>query len=83
MEAGQKNPITIRLIDEISSIYKVTVRQDGSKMADQWHLNKIELVGKDPKTGDILPGEKPIDFFQEKNYSLNLENIFRSKRFRL
>ena len=68
MEAGQKNPITIRLIDEISSIYKVTVRQDGSKMADQWHLHKIELVGKDPKTGNILPGKKPIKFLRNKFY---------------
>ena len=56
MEQGQTNPITIRLIDEISHIYKVTVRQDGSKMADQWHLNKIVLVGKNPKTNETLPG---------------------------
>ena len=60
MERNSQNPIKINLIDELSNITKVEVVQDGKKMADDWHLDSIELTQVDLVTEEPL-GE-PISY---------------------
>ena len=57
MERGQKNEIAITLLDEMAELYKVAVLQDGSKLKDDWLLDRIELGMAD------LQSENPIGLY--------------------
>ena len=44
MERGQTNEIEINLLDVMGDLHKVDIMQDGSKLGDDWLLNRIELT---------------------------------------
>ena len=54
MERGQKNEIAITLLDQMAELYKVAVLQDGSKLKDDWLLDRIELGLVDLQSEDSI-----------------------------
>ena len=52
MERGKTDDIVIRLTEDFGKLYKIAVRQDGKKAADEWHLDRIELGRTDGATDE-------------------------------
>ena len=65
MERGQKNKLQVNLVDELAELYKVTVRQDGSKLNDDWYLDRIELSQVDLATGRVSSDPPSIFIFKK------------------
>ena len=56
------NPITVNLISELKSLYKIAIRHDGTGVNPDWHLDRIALTMIDPKS-DKEQHETPIVFY--------------------
>merc|ERR1712048_688478 len=66
MEAGSSNNLEVALLNEFADIYKISVRQDGSGLGDNWDLEYIDLVPLDLTTGEPKDGKSPTRFFFKK-----------------
>ena len=65
MEQGMTNTIDINLIEEVGDIQKLSVRQDGSKLFSDWHLDRITLTPVDLATDQPIAAKTKTFIFDK------------------
>ena len=65
MEQGMTNTIDINLIEEVGDIAKLSVRQDGSKLFSDWHLDRISLTPVDLATDQPISDKTKVFIFDK------------------
>ena len=55
MERGNTDDFVIKLDQEFGELYKISVRQDGTKVNDSWHLDRIELTRSPVTQNKMIP----------------------------
>ena len=65
MEQGMTNTIDINLIEEVGDIQKLSVRQDGSKLFSDWHLDRISLTPVDLATDQPITAKTKTFIFDK------------------